>query len=188
MGNLALAEAALFAVTAPTGYARDKGYCRQFVREVVEAVYGHEYDAIFPRGNGYAGSARRTALFFRDAGKLGSAPLQPGDILFKTYLPYGHVGILLADGATVAENSTTHWNGRDARGTRSLSAFGKPDIIGRLPSPEPDRLLILPGGKRTEYQVIGGKAWVELRAVAESLGAKVDTTAWPRIKVSKGAS
>jgi hypothetical protein len=43
----------------------------------------------------------------------------------------GHVAIRIL-GNKVAENSSVHWDGRDARGVRTLKEFGNFDMIVRL--------------------------------------------------------
>ncbi len=66
----------------------------------------------------------------------------PGDILYKgrkTSGRFGHVGIRI-EGNKVAENSSSHVDpehgDNDARGTRSLEAFGAYELIVRLPEPK----------------------------------------------------
>jgi hypothetical protein len=130
--NKRLAENAAKALTIE-GFASEAGWCMRFVRQVIQATYGHDYDSYF------RGSAYETMLAFKRSGyavavESGSVV---GDILFKgrkTSGYYGHVGIRIA-GNKVAENSSSHTSDKDreARHTRSLKAYGDFELIVRLP-------------------------------------------------------
>jgi hypothetical protein len=132
-GNLVLAEEAQRALTAP-GYETEPGYCQRFTRQVVQKVYGGKFDKYFKS------SAYETMLAFKDSPY--AVPVErgslPGDLLYKgrkTSGTHGHVGIRIL-GNKVAENSSAHvreMGDRDARGTRSLEAFGEFELIVRLP-------------------------------------------------------
>ncbi len=124
----ALCIAAVFALTA-AGFPTKAGWCQMWVRLVWEIVFGLRFDFLAKK------SARLTALAARKsryyiAPKDGS---KPGDILFKgvPLFGFGHVGIRLL-GNMVAENSTIHWDGKDARGLRTIEEFGKVWVILRL--------------------------------------------------------
>jgi len=126
-----LEDEAIRAVTAD-GYETQPGFCEKFVREIVQRCYGARFDDCF------AASAALTGARFKEAGW--SVPRsngsRPGDLLYKTHGSgdYGHVGIRVI-GNRVAENSSCHFNSdtEDARGFRSLEAFGHFDLIIRLP-------------------------------------------------------
>lgn len=139
--NKLLADAACNAVRNGP-FASQPHLCQRFVREVVQAVYGNTFDSY------WAASAALTARNFRRKGVL-IVPLSHGstvgDLLYKTTGSGGdgHVGIRVP-GNRVAENSSLHWDPEsahpDARGFRTLSAFGHYDVIVRLPAPQ------VPGG------------------------------------------
>lgn len=202
MGEL-LAACALRHLTLPTA-VEDPGRCQQWVRECVQDVYGGQYNRY------HKGSAKASATAWRDdrdrlaaygviviirqPGHTAEAPI-PGDILYKTGGPYGHVGIVVS-GRRVAENSTAHIAGpldRDARGMRPLSRYGTWDVLVRLPDgpekAEAEAVVAWPNGQRTPYKLVNGSATVTVgvRDVAEALGAEVDTDAWPLIVVKRGA-
>lgn len=124
-----LNDAAIAAVTAKTGYEKKPHYCQRWVRQVVQSVCGATYDHLFKA------SAVETGKAMKAAGL--SVPLTrgcvPGDLLYKLTGSGGdgHVGIRV-EGNRVAENSSVHWNGKDARGFRSLKEFGNFDLIIRL--------------------------------------------------------
>lgn len=128
--NEALEEAAVKAVTAD-GFETLPHYCQRWTRQVVETVYGKRFEDVIHKAN-----AISAGLALRSAGY--SIPLQngsvPGDLLFKLHGSGGdgHVGIRVL-GNKVAENSSVHWDGHDARGFRSLKEFGHFDLIIRLP-------------------------------------------------------
>jgi hypothetical protein len=103
--------------------------CQVFARKCYEQVFGNDFSEID------LGTATLTAISFRQHGY--SVPLKhgsrPGDLLYKITGSGGdgHVGIRVA-GNMVAENSSVHWDGSDARGLRTLEEFGNFDIIVRL--------------------------------------------------------
>ena len=132
-----LAAVATDAVTADKGFERGSGYCQKWVRQCVQKLHGHRFDEYFK------GSAVETMEAFRNspyAVKVSDGSV-PGDILYKgrkTSGTYGHTGIRVP-GNRVAENSSSHINeagDRDARGFRSLDAFGKYELIVRLEDPK----------------------------------------------------
>ncbi len=105
--------------------------CEKWARQVKQLVYGGKFTAL------QCPNAMLTAIAFKEAGC--SIPLScgstEGDLLYKIYGSGGdgHVGIRLA-GNVVAENSSVHWDGTDARGLRTLAEFGNFDMIIRLPA------------------------------------------------------
>jgi hypothetical protein len=107
------------------------GWCEKFVRYAKTDAYGSQFSHL------QRSTALETALVFQDAGY--SVPVKngsiEGDLLYKLTGSggAGHVGIRLR-GNMVAENSTVHWDGTDARGIRTLAEFGNYDLIIRLPS------------------------------------------------------
>lgn len=126
--NQRINDEALHALTAP-GFASTPHMCQRWVREVVQAVYGSRYDRF------WKSTALLTGASFHGAGlfvPLGEGSV-PGDLLYKLHGSGGdgHVGIRIL-GNQVAENSSVHWDGRDARGCRSLTEFGNFDLIVRL--------------------------------------------------------
>lgn len=135
MANTILANAAQGALAAQ-GFESQSGYCMRFVRQVIQSIYGAKYDDYFKP------SAYESMLAFRARHDLIHNPVDGsviGDILFKgikTSGKFGHVGIRIA-GNLVAENSSAHTSehDREARGTRTLEAFGAYELIVRLPSP-----------------------------------------------------
>jgi hypothetical protein len=99
---------------------------------VVQAVYGSKFDEF------WSTSARLTGRRFKKspyAVNLTNGSVV-GDLLYKLNGSggAGHVGIRIA-GNRVAENSSVHWDGIDARGIRTLREFGHFDLIVRLPLP-----------------------------------------------------
>jgi hypothetical protein len=128
--NETLSESAKTALKAPQ-FVRLPHRCQQWVREVVQHVYGNRFDRYFYRVN-----AIGSGLAFKNSPYC--VPLEngsvPGDILYKLSGSGGdgHVGIRIL-GNKVAENSSVHWDGQDARGIRTLREFGNFDLIVRLP-------------------------------------------------------
>ena len=120
-------------------------WCQRWVRLTVEAIYGKRYEALL-----HQPSARLAALAFVAAQRSGDLPpgvevivggtvkdTQLGDLLYKLGshdAAPGHVGIRVR-GNRVAENSSTSL-GRVYRalGFRTLSQYGKIDVIVRLPA------------------------------------------------------
>jgi hypothetical protein len=133
--NKKLGKQAEEALTAK-GFESRSGYCQRWVRQVVQKMYGSEFNEYFKA------SAYETMLAFKDSPyavdpEKGSVI---GDILYKgrkTSGKYGHVGIRVA-GNKVAENSSAHVSetDREARGTRTLDAYGAYELIVRLPEPK----------------------------------------------------
>jgi hypothetical protein len=128
--NAKLINAAQRALSAD-GFERQPHYCQRWVKEVIRSVYGDEFEryalpsAIL--------SARKWKQS-RHAVALTSGSV-PGDILYKMHGSGGdgHVGIRLP-GNIVAENSSVHWDGQDARGTRTMKEYGNFDLIVRIAS------------------------------------------------------
>ena len=135
--NKKLAAKAAEALTEP-GFESRAGYCQRFVRQLVQAVYGAKYDKHF------AASAAETMENFRKAGlavkydaALPGGGSELGDLLYKgtrTSGKFGHVAVRVA-GNKAAENSSSHVSEKDreARGTRSLAAYGAWEYSVRLP-------------------------------------------------------
>ena len=137
----ALAIAAEAALTGP-GFETSPGYCQRWVREVVQEVAGPLFDRYWA-----ASAAASLALFEvgSSANSLGgryvlnpAAPILRGDLLYKAPAlsgSAGHVGIMGIHGQ-VCENSSCHWDAGadrpDARGSRTLAAFGPFSAIVRL--------------------------------------------------------
>ena len=125
----AISSAAIAAVTEKMGFEKKPHYCQRWVRQVVQSVCGSDYDKLFK------GNAADTGKAMKAAGL--SIPLTrgcvPGDLLYKLTGSGGdgHVGIRV-EGNRVAENSSVHWDGKDARGFRSVKEFGNFDLIIRL--------------------------------------------------------
>lgn len=128
-----LAYAAVDGLTDP-GFETRPGYCQRWVREVVQSLYGDLFNDY------WEDSAAHTLMQFRTSKLLlhPAAPLSRGDLLYKSpeYSGVaGHVAIM-GPNALVCENSSYHWNPAeahpDARGTRSLTAFGPFSAIVRL--------------------------------------------------------
>lgn len=96
----------------------------------MQAVYGDRFDEY------WRDSALHTGLAFRSSPY--NVPLTQGStqgaLLYKLHGSGGdgHVGIRVM-GNMVAENSSVHWDGRDARGKRTLREFGNFDVIVILP-------------------------------------------------------
>lgn len=113
------------------------GYCQAFVRQVLEKTFDGKFDE-------YCGSSARASAFkWRDGSRdcydviFNPKPEDTieGDILYKTGLPFGHVGIRVKGGPNgrVAENSST-WRGRvrGALGFRDIYDFGPIQMLVRL--------------------------------------------------------
>ena len=132
--NATLSEAAVRAVTAK-GFERRPHWCQKWVRQVVQRVYGDDFDPFMKP------TALESARAFLQDGRY-VVPLHrgsvPGDLLYKMHGSGGdgHVAIRVI-GNRVAENSSLHWNAEaarpDARGFRSLKEYGHYDLIVRLP-------------------------------------------------------
>lgn len=130
-GGNYLAASARRALTA-VGFVKRSGMCQKFARQNVQFVYGSQFDKFHKATAELSRAAWANSIY--------SVPLhhgsRVGDILYKRGTPSqpeGHVGIRVA-GNLVAENSSVHGGDGDARGLRGLSAFGKPDLIVRLPN------------------------------------------------------
>lgn len=135
MSNKTLADAMRNGIDSGA-FERAKGYCQRANRQAIQRVYGTKYNHLMK------GSARDTAFAMLAAGVAFRATelkarggLQVGDILFKTYLPHGHVEIYLGNNQTGGNSSTSVGRVNGALGYRTLSHFGSVDIIGRLPDP-----------------------------------------------------
>lgn len=129
--NTELATAAQKALFDPA-FVTGSGMCQKFVRQVIQKVYGSKYDKYH----------QATAELSRQKWHWSDFQVDPargsvvGDILYKRGTDRqsaGHVGIRIA-GNRVAENSSVHRNGvNGSKGVRTLEAFGKVDLIVRLP-------------------------------------------------------
>ncbi len=175
-----------------SGFPTHHSLCQQFAREVCEHALGGK-----PMGEPNPDSAKHCALHLLEEGKAFRVSelekrggLKPGDLLYKTVGSggSGHVGIYLGDDK-VAENSSVHWNRTkklypddpqkwDARGIRTLKAFGAFQVVARLDeSEEPiENAAPLPTigfeGHLIEalVEVRDGKTFVQLRPLALALG------------------
>lgn len=113
-------------------FEREPGYCQRFVRQVRQAVYGHQYDQYD------ASSAKESAALWRHS-SLAVDPeqgSQVGDILYfeHGHGPNGHV-VIRIPGNLVAENSIAHNTPHHrGKGTRKLWQLGTPSLIVRLPA------------------------------------------------------
>ncbi len=126
-----LAETALKALT-DDNFETEPGMCQRFVRQVIFAVHGPEFE------NYRANNAHNTAKIWRRS-RYVVAPengSQIGDILYwyaTPRQPDGHVAIRVA-GNRFAENSVVHRGKKNgAKGTRPLHAKKSPDLLIRLP-------------------------------------------------------
>lgn len=137
MPNKKLAKQAVDALTDP-GFESEAGYCQRWVRQVVQAAHGNKYDKYFK-----ASAVETMKAFAKSPYAVKVNPdvvgggTVVGDILYKgtkTSGRHGHVGIRVV-GNKVAENSSAHTSDtdREARGTRSLVAYGDFELIVRLP-------------------------------------------------------
>lgn len=118
--------------------------CQRFVRQVLESVYGKEKYTDY-----CLSSAKSSEKAWKTAG-IGFAPdkdtvYQGGDIVYKQYSLWGHVGIVIGrihlangdDNWYIAENSSVHKNGvNGAKGVRAIDAFGEITWVVRLPAPD----------------------------------------------------
>lgn len=123
-----LARAAVLGQTATWG-EKHENCCQKQARKTYEHVYGKIFADID------LGTAKTTGLAFALHGfsvHIGHGS-KPGDLLYKIHSNggFGHVGIRVA-GNMIAENSSVHWDGVDARGLRTLEEFGYYDLIIRL--------------------------------------------------------
>lgn len=137
--NKALANQAIAGLSDSS--VKIAGYCQKWVRQQIMKTYGQKkYEKYFEKY--MKASAYETMLAFKNSPyavpvKNGSTV---GDILYKgrkTSGTHGHVGIRIA-GNKVAENSSSHIDtqgDKDARGIRSLGAYGNYELIVRLPDP-----------------------------------------------------
>lgn len=127
--NKQIVEAAKRALTA-NGFEKRPHYCQRWVRQLLESEYGMMYAPLCLENAVLSGKA-----FLRGGYGI---PLKngsvPGDLLYKLTGSGGdgHVGVRIP-GNLVAENASLHWDGKDARGTRTLKEFGHFDLIIRLP-------------------------------------------------------
>jgi hypothetical protein len=117
------------ALKARSGFPKKPSRCQEFIRLASEEVVGNKFDDEF------AGTARETGMNF--IGTKYQVPREdgciPGDLLYKLDGSggSGHVAMRIP-GNKVVENSSIHWNGRDARGTRTMKEYGHFDVIVRL--------------------------------------------------------
>jgi hypothetical protein len=116
------------------------GYCQKWFRQQLIKTYGMKlYKKYFEKY--MKGSAYETMLAFKNSPY--AVPVSNGsvvgDVLYKgrkTSGKYGHVAIRVPANL-VAENSSSHVGpgDNDARGLRSLNAYGSYELIVRLPAP-----------------------------------------------------
>lgn len=138
--NKTLAKVAENALTQD-GFVKTAGYCQKWIRQVLMKTYGKaKYEKYFERY--MAASAYETMLNFQKSPYAISAKSEThvGDILYKgrkTSGRFGHVGCRVMANA-IAENSSSHVgpDDNDARGKRSLSAFGAWELTVRLGEPD----------------------------------------------------
>jgi cell wall-associated NlpC family hydrolase len=108
------------------------GWCQRFVRQIIQKLYGHQFDKYFEATADQTMEQWRSSPY-AVAPKHGSVP---GDILFwreTEHRKNGHVAIRVHNNK-VAENSTVHkHNPRGSKGYRLLSQLEEPDLIVRLP-------------------------------------------------------
>lgn len=123
-----IAAQAVRAVSDPRFEARP-GWCQRWARQVVEAVAGGRFAAMMQ------GTARDSGLAARRLGWAVAGPPRPGDLLYKLGAAggYGHVGIVVEDGRVAENSSTAVGRVRGAVGYRTLAAYGRYDVIVRLP-------------------------------------------------------
>lgn len=152
-----IANKAIAALSDPA-FDNVAGHCQMFAREVAEAIGGSVGAAM----DAYrTGSALETMKNFEptqynvweNIGSNNDSPesgfLQPGDFLYKgiaTSGPFGHVGVYIGmfklegqiSAPCIAENSSYHINPAhmgnvsNAKGIRTLSAFGPFEMVVRL--------------------------------------------------------
>ncbi len=124
-----MVDAAMKGLKARSGWPKKPHRCQEWVRLCAEQEFGTKFDDEFDE------TALLSARNFK--GTKYEVPLengsQPGDLLYKMTGSggNGHVAIRIL-GNKVAENSSVHWDGRDARGVRTLKEFGNFDMIVRL--------------------------------------------------------
>ena len=115
-------------LVAPNGVT-ETGFCERFVH----LTYLFSYPELGDHFHDH--SAILSANLWQDSIFSDFDPEQslPGDILYWTngHGPNGHVGFRI-QGNWVAENSSAHWDGVDARGVRPLDDLNTPDLIVRL--------------------------------------------------------
>lgn len=133
--NSKIAHKAVEAVTlgAKGGYDVSPGMCERFARMVVQNAYPGQFAADL-----FAPTAKDTALALVHHGHAQAfdphtMTLQPGDLIYKLYAPYGHAAVVV-DADRIAENASTsigRVNG--ALGYRTFEQWGTPDVIWRIP-------------------------------------------------------
>lgn len=174
--NTRLRNQAVEAVTDPA-FIASRGMCQAFARQVVQAVYGDEYDD-------YHGPSAKVSAHRWDRGgfRIRSA-VEPGDLLYKTGGSWGHVGVYVGTvpghgNALVAENSSTSI-GRvsGAKGYRSLGQYGEWQITVRIDDTADDPFedvkhfeLVLHGRVIARMPLHDGHAHVEVVEFCERLG------------------
>lgn len=177
--NKPLAELAIKAVTAPSGFTKRRQECKIWVRQVVWQVYGDDrWREVL--GAGYTPDAASSGRALVRAGLDVPNRLEEGDLLVWYAGEYGHIAIYVGDGR-IAENYSPHAakNGGDARGFRRVTNLSPWDVQARLPAPDapaaPLKLytLRLRGVPIAQMPIIEGRAWAPVRPWARALGLEV---------------
>ena len=192
MPNQPLADAFIAAVYDTSGrFVSTPGYCEEFVRQVIQSVYGSIYDDL------YAASAWDTADNWISAGKAmpaNTTPYENGDLFFKqaSDQPNGHascyVGPVPGVGTDmVASNSVTQIgriNG--ARGFRTLAQWGKLDVLVRIEPPQRLWTVTVNGVAiaTDATQDASGSVLVQVRSWAQFFGFVVTVNADNSIKLN----
>jgi hypothetical protein len=130
--SIKLAEHCVEAVT-DAHYETGRGWCYRFIRQNIEALYGHKYTKYDDDTAKKAAARWQRSRYALPDGQTA----QIGDICFWTHAhgPNGHVAIRVK-GNRYCENSIVHDNGTSGgKGFRGLDEMGKPDLIIRLPEP-----------------------------------------------------
>lgn len=127
--NIGLAQRAILSLT-DAGFETTPGYCLRWVRQVVQAHYGHP---VWKVPQGY--DAREAmAWLCRDGDAEPHAGMGLiGSVLFYDgphHGEHGHV-VIRIPGNLVAENSIVHHP--DGRGTRRIELLGSPSAVWNLP-------------------------------------------------------
>jgi len=160
----ALAKAAVAAVTDPA-FEAEAGYCQRFVRQVVQAVAGDQFDHL------WAESATATARRCLAAGLAVVGTPRAGDLLYRTQGAggFGHVGICLGDGRVAENSSTKVGRVQGAKGYRSLKQYGAVDVLVRLGVGE-EWQVSFPDGRELAGLEIGERVHVSARSWSRALG------------------
>ena len=103
------------------------GLCQRFARQVVQAVCGHQYDAMMK------GTARESAIAAERLGWTAKGLPQAGDLLYRRTGAggAGHVGIYAGNGVVIDNSSSKSGRISGAKGRAALAQF-RYDTIVRL--------------------------------------------------------